>query len=107
MFEKIARFSVRWRWFIIVFWIALIPILTANFPSINSVTQNNNSDFLPKNSPTDTANKLENQFNKHASTSTLLLASRGNGVLTAADETAIIQLDKAIKHVPNVVDVKD
>lgn len=108
MFEAIARFSVRWRWFIIVFWIAAVPVVTANFPSINSVTQNNNSDFLPKNSPTDSANKLESQFQaKQTATSAVIVASRANGPLTAADDVAITHAETAVSHVSGVIDVKN
>ncbi len=108
MFETIARFSVRWRWPIIIFWVVLIPVVTANFPSLNSVTQNNNSDFLPKNSPTDAANKLESQFQaKQTATSAVIVASRANGPLTTADDNAITRVEAKVSHVSGVIDVKN
>jgi putative drug exporter of the RND superfamily len=108
MFEKIARFSVKFRWPIIVFWIVLIPVVTANFPNINNIQQNNNSDFLPKNSPTDSASKLENQFlSKNAQSTAVIVASRNNDTLTAADETAISQAETAVQKVSGVIAVKN
>jgi RND superfamily putative drug exporter len=108
MFEAIARFSVRFRWFIIVFWIVLIPVVSTNFPSITDVTQNNNSDFLPKNSPTASANKLESQFQaKNTATSAVILASRADGQLTATDNAAISRAEQAVRHVSGVIDVKN
>src|SRR5665213_1775025 len=99
MFEKIARFSVRFRWLIIIFWIVAVPVVTANFPSINDVSQNNNSDFLPKNSPTDSASQLEKQFlNKNAQSSTVIVASRSSGQLTGTDEATISRVEAEVQH---------
>ncbi len=107
MFEKIARFSVRFRWFIIVFWILAVPIVTANFPSINDVTKNNNSDFLPKNSPTETASKLEEAFQtKNTATNAVIVVSRSGG-LTDADNAALAQITANVKKVHSVTQVRD
>jgi RND superfamily putative drug exporter len=108
MFEKIARFSVRFRWFIIVFWIVAVPVVTANFPSINNVSKNNNSDFLPKNSPTATAAKLETAFQrKDTATNAAIVVSRDNGPLTAADEAALGRIVTSVKHVKDITEVRD
>jgi len=108
VFEKIARFSVRYRWFIIVFWIAVIPVLTANLPSITSVTKNNNSDFLPKNSPSDSASKLETAFQrKDTATGAVIVVSRDNGPLTANDSVAINHLTAAVKHDKDVTEIRN
>jgi RND superfamily putative drug exporter len=108
MFEKIARFSVRFRWFIIVFWIVAIPVVTANFPNINNVTKNNESDFLPKNSPTDTASKLENAFqNKKTAANAIIVVSSNSGPLTGDDTPALQRIVTAVKHVQSVTEVRD
>jgi RND superfamily putative drug exporter len=108
MFEKIARFSVKFRWFIIIFWIAAVPILTANFPSLNDVTKNDNSDFLPKNSPTTTAANLETAFqHKNTATNTVIVVSRANGPLTAGDDAAISHLVSKVKQTKDVTEVRD
>jgi len=108
MFEKIARFSVRFRWFIIIFWIAAVPVVTANFPSINSVTKNDTSDFLPKSTPSAKAAKSENAFqSKSTAANAIVVVSRNGQQLTPADNAATQQILSAIKKVSSVTDVRD
>jgi len=109
MFEKIARFSVRFRWLIIVFWIAAVPVLTHSLLNINNVSSNDNSSFLPKNSPTTVATNLESSFQgkKTLIDSSIIVAVRNSGPLTAADNAAINRIEAAVKHVPDVSLVQD
>jgi len=108
MFEKIGRFSVRFRWFIIVFWIVAVPVVTANFPSITSVTKNDNSDFLPKNSPTTQAAHLETAFQqKKTATNAVIVINRSAGPLTPADQTVVQTIIAKVKHVPDVTEVRN
>ncbi|HEX4774356.1 MAG TPA: MMPL family transporter [Candidatus Saccharimonadales bacterium] len=107
MFPKIARFSVRFRWFILVFWILAVPIVTANFPNINNVAKNNNSDFLPKNSPTQTASQLETAFqSKNTATNAVIVVSRSTG-LTPADNAVLASMVSNVKRVNSVTGVRD
>ena len=107
MFRKIARFSVRFRWLIIVFWIAAVPVVTSNFPKITDVTKNDVSDFLPKSSPSDTASKLESSFKrKDTATNSILVVGR-NSKLTNADVAAQQQLVNNIKAVKEITEVRD
>jgi RND superfamily putative drug exporter len=108
MFKAIAKFSVKFRWPIIIFWIALVPVVTANFPNINDVTKNNTSDFLPKNSPTAEASKLEEAFQrKDTATSAVIVASRGRGTLTESDNAALRRMIDSVKKVKEVTEVRD
>jgi RND superfamily putative drug exporter len=108
IFEKIGKFSVRFRWFILIFWIAAIPLVTSAFPNINDVAKNNNSDFLPKNSPTDAAAKLENKFqSKDTAANAIIVAARNNGPLSNADNVALVKIEKAVKQSSSVTEVKD
>ncbi|HVV66713.1 MAG TPA: MMPL family transporter [Candidatus Saccharimonadales bacterium] len=108
VFAAIARFSVRFRWFIIIFWIVAVPVLTANFPSINNVSKNENSQFLPKNSPTARATQLESQFqSKNTAGTATIVAVRNGSPLTAADNAAISQVAKSVKGVKDVTSVQD
>jgi RND superfamily putative drug exporter len=107
-FSAIGRFSVRFRWFILVFWIAMVPFVTANFPNINDVSKNNNSDFLPKNSPSVTAQDLETNFqSKDTGSNAILVASRADGKLTAADSEALKKVEAVVKKSKSVTEVKD
>jgi RND superfamily putative drug exporter len=108
MFEKIARFSVRFRWLIIVFWIAMVPVVTANFPSITDVAKNNNSEFLPASSPTTKATKLESVFqSKKTADTSVIIAVRDNGKLTAADNAAINRIASKVEGVESVTTVQN
>lgn len=108
MFTKIARFSVRFRWFIIVFWIAAVPIVTANFPSITDVSKDDTSDFLPKNSPTVKAGNLENAFqSQDTATNSTIVVSRNGQSLTPEDQAAIGQIIKKVEAVKDVTQVRD
>jgi putative drug exporter of the RND superfamily len=107
MFKAIARFSVKYRWFIIVFWIAAVPVVTHAFPNINSVTKNNTSDFLPKNSPTATGAALENAFQrKDTATNAVIVVSR-KGTLTAGDAAAEARIIANVKKVSDITEVRD
>jgi RND superfamily putative drug exporter len=108
IFEAIGRFAVRFRWLIIIFWIAAVPLVTSAFPNINDVAKNNNSDFLPKNSPTDAAAKMENKFqSKDTAANAIIVAARKNGPLTDADNAAIIKIEQNMKDFHSVTEVKD
>jgi RND superfamily putative drug exporter len=108
IFSAIGRFSVKFRWLIIIFWIAMVPLVSANFPNINDVSKNNNSDFLPKNSPSVTAADLESNFqSKDTGSNAILVVSRSDGKLTPADNEALKNVEASIKKHHSVTEVKD
>jgi RND superfamily putative drug exporter len=107
MFSKIARFSVKFRWPIIVVWIVAIPILTSTLPKLNDVSKNDNSAFLPKNSQTQKASQLEVSFqSKDTSDQEVLVAARNNGALSVSDTAAINQAIAKVKTVDGVSQVR-
>lgn len=86
----------------------MVPILSSSFPNINDVTQNSTQDFLPKNSPTNDAFKLEQSFQKKdTATNSIIVASRDNEPLTAADNSALKQVADKVKSVKDVTEVRD
>ncbi len=103
VFENIGRFSVRFRWLVIVFWIAAIPILTSSLPKLHDVEKNDNSKFLPKNSQTQKASKLEEAFQSPDTTGRSdMVAYRADGKLTKADTAAVEKIVVGIKTVDGV-----
>jgi RND superfamily putative drug exporter len=107
MFGKIAKFSVRFRWPIIVFWIALVPILSSTLPKLNDVSKNDNSQFLPKNSQTQKASDLEASFqSKDTADQEVLIAVRSDGPLTASDDAAINTVVARVKKVEGVSQIR-
>src|SRR4051812_11932083 len=108
MFREIAKFSVRFRWLIIIFWIAMVPVVSSAFPKITDVSHNDTSDFLPKNSPTETASNLEAAFQQEdTATNSILVVNRDNGKLTETDNAAVQQMLGKVKKVKDITEVKD
>ncbi|HET6863898.1 MAG TPA: MMPL family transporter, partial [Candidatus Saccharimonadales bacterium] len=108
MFRAIAKFSVRFRWPIIILWIALVPIVTANFPKLNDVEKNNTSDFLPKNSQTVVGAKLEDAFKqKNTATNSIIVAARKDGKLTPADYAALKRMTGNVSKVKEITEVRN
>jgi RND superfamily putative drug exporter len=108
VFESIARFSVRFRWLIIVVWIAAVPISSHYLPSLSSVSNNDNSAFLPKDSPTARAAALETKFSgKGTSTQTVIAVSRDSQKLKDSDEVVVNALITDIKKNGAVTKVQD
>jgi RND superfamily putative drug exporter len=107
MFTSLGRFSVRFRWFIIVAWILAVPVLAANLPNISDVSKNNNSDFLPKNNPSAKTVDLESSFQGKESVGVVyIVAARNSGSLTAADNQAISRIIAAEKTQKAVISVR-
>ena len=108
MFKQIGQFAVRYRWLIVIGWIAIVPLVVLNFPSLSSVTQSNNSDFLPNSSPSKQAANLATSFQgKNTFTTTILIASVSSQHLTTADNEAISQVEANIAKVEDITVVKD
>ena len=90
MFRALARFSVRFRWPILVIWLAAVPLIVKTLPSLSSVTQSNQSKFLPASSPSLMAAQLATPFQgKNLTATSVIVAARPGGRLTAADNAAI------------------
>jgi RND superfamily putative drug exporter len=108
VFEKIARFIVRFRWLIIALWIVAVPLAIKTLPSLSSVTTSNNSAFLPAASPSQKAENLTIPFQgKSTATTTTLVAASTSGPLSPADNAAIVRLEASILKLPNVSLVRD
>lgn len=108
MFEKIARFSVKFRWLIIVFWIAAIPLTSHYFPNITSVEKNDVSDFLPAKVQSNHASNLEKAFErKSTATNSDIVVYRSSGSLSAADNAAIAKLSANIAKVKEITEVRN
>jgi putative drug exporter of the RND superfamily len=108
MFGAIARVSIRFRWLVVALWIA-IPVLAGHaLPSLSSVTQTSNSQFLSASDPSQQAAVLAVPFQgRNASSTAVIVASRPGGRLTAADGAAIGRLEHLAAAVPGVTLVRD
>jgi RND superfamily putative drug exporter len=85
IFGGIGRFSVKFRWAIVVFWIAAAVVIPAALPSLSSVAQGNNQSFLPASAPSEHAINLATAFGNPNQTPVPVIAARTTGPLTPAD----------------------
>ena len=107
VFRGIGSFSVRFRWFIVVAWLVAAGLVPHFLPSLASVTQGNNANFLPASAPSEHAAKLAAPFGTSNVTPVLVLAARTSAPLTAADQTWLAGLQKDLHAVPTVTLVRD
>ena len=71
-------------------------------PSLNNVTQNNNSKFLPASAPSEHAAQLAAPFGTASLQPIPVIAARPGAPLTAADTTALAALPARLKTVSGV-----
>ncbi|HEU4610323.1 MAG TPA: MMPL family transporter, partial [Chitinophagaceae bacterium] len=108
MFRALGKFSVRFRWFIIIAWIAAVPLFVSAFPTLESVQKNSTQDFLPKNSITNRGFQLEQSFQKkNTATNSFIAVSTSHGTFTEADKAALRQMVEKVKKVAEVTEVRD
>jgi RND superfamily putative drug exporter len=106
-YSALGRFTVRFRWLVLVFWLLAIFGSFVAFPSLGSVVKSNNSDFLPKNAPSTIASNLASPLQNSNLTPVPVVVARTNGKLTASDAAYIQQLVVALGKVKHVTQVRD
>ena len=105
-YETLGRFVVRFRWAVVVFWLAMVVLSGAVLPSLGSQVNNNNSAFLSAKEPSSRAATLATPLLGAGANGSVqpitIVAARDNGRLTAADLAAIqreIALARPVTHV--------
>jgi RND superfamily putative drug exporter len=106
-YSALGRFTVRYRWFVLLFWLVAIFGSFAAFPSLGSVVKSNNSDFLPKNAPSTIASNLASPLQNSNLTPVPVVVARDNGTLTASDASYIQRLVVALGKVKHVTQVRN
>ncbi len=105
-FTSLGRFSVRFRFLIVVAWIA-VTILAVHFlPSLGDVAKDTTSGFLPATSPSMQAAAMAAPFQDVSLAPATLVVARSGG-LTAADNAAVDRLEAQIRGVDRVKVVID
>jgi putative drug exporter of the RND superfamily len=102
IFGGIGHFVIRFRWLVVVVWIAGAIAAATQLPALSSVTQSNNTKFLPASAPSEHAAVLAEPFGTAGLVPIPLVAARTAAPLTAADETALAALAGKLKSVPDV-----
>jgi putative drug exporter of the RND superfamily len=106
-FAATGRFAVRFRWAIVVAWVAAAVLANLFFPSLTSVARQNNTSSLPAGSPSLQAAQLAAPFQGPNETPVPVVIVRDGGRLTAADVTAAGRLATGLAKVTDVRQVKD
>jgi RND superfamily putative drug exporter len=108
MFGAIARFDIRFRWLIVAVWIAGTVAGVSLLPSLSSVTNSNNSSFLPASASSQQAAALAAPFQGgNAGATATIVAARAAAPLTAADNAAFGRVEHAAAKVAGVTLVRD
>ncbi len=102
IYGAIGRFSVRFRWLILLIWIVGAIAAATQLPSLSSVTQGNNQKFLPANAPSSQAADLAKPFGTSNRQPIPVVAATTGGSLTPADIAALGRLQTRLATVPGI-----
>ena len=103
IFRAIGSFAVRFRWVVLVIWVVAAVAIPRALPSLASVTQGNNSAFLPANAPSEKATTLAAPLGISLSVTPVpVVAAVSSGSFSAADQTWLSTLASDLAKVPTV-----
>ena len=102
-FAVAGRLAVRFRWAIVLAWVAGTIAAMAALPSLSSVTQSDNTSFLPASAPSEQAAQLASPLQGASLTAVTVVVARSGGTLTAADQAAIARLSGAMSRAATTV----
>jgi putative drug exporter of the RND superfamily len=106
-FDALGRFSVRFRYPIVLVWLAGAVAAAQLLPTLASAVDNDNTAFLPSDSPSVRAIALAAPFQRSDQAPVTIVASRDSGALTSADQAAVERLVEAAKRVPDVAAARE
>ena len=109
IFRAIGRFSVKFRWVIVIAWVVAAAVIPKALPSLASVTQGNNSAFLPANSPSNQAATLAAPLGLSLSTTPVpVVAAVSTGSFSTTDQNWLSNtLMSGLAKVPTVQKVRN
>ena len=106
IFGAIGTFAVKFRWVVLVVWVLATVAVPRFLPSLASVTQGNNANFLPASAPSQHAVDLAAPFGGTNLIPVPVVAAVSQGQLTAADVSYLSTLRQDLRSVPTVVRVE-
>ncbi len=107
-YASLGRFVVRFRYLIVITWVAITIVCVIAFPSLTSVITNTNfSAFLPGSAPSIQAAHLAAPFQNTQYASATIVAMRDHGPLMPADQAALDRLEHLVRAMPQVKTVSD
>jgi RND superfamily putative drug exporter len=105
-FVALGRFSVRFRFVIVLAWIAVTVLSVRYLPALADVAKDTTSGFLPSDAPSMQAAALAAPFQNGALATATLVVARDGG-LTTADNAAMDALEAKVKTLDRVTAVID
>jgi RND superfamily putative drug exporter len=106
-FAAAGRLSVRLRWVILLAWVTGVAASMVLLPSLSSVTQSDNTSFLPASAPSEQAAQLASPLQEASLTAVTVVAATRGQPLTGTDQALVARLAAALVRVPRVVSVRD
>jgi RND superfamily putative drug exporter len=106
-FAVAGRLAVRFRWAIVLAWVAGTAAAMVLLPSLSNVTQSDNTSFLPASARSEQAAQLASPLQGASLTAVTVVAARTDGALTGADQAAIARLSASLARVSRVASVRD
>ena len=107
IFGGIGSFAVKFRWLVILVWVVAAVGVPRALPSLSSVTQGNNANFLPASAPSEHALQLAAPLGASTLTPVPVVAASAQGPLTPADQAWLSRLEHDLGQVPTVAKVRD
>lgn len=109
IFAAIGRFSVKFRWIMVLIWIVGTVAAVHYLPSLSDVTQSDNTSFLPSNAPSEKAIKIASAFGKTANAAPVqvVVATKDGSTLSPTAITYVTSLQSALSKVKNVETVRN
>ncbi len=107
IFGGIGSFAVKFRWLVILVWVVAAVGVPRALPSLSSVTQGNNANFLPASAPSEHALQLAAPLGASTLTPVPVVAASAQGPLTPADQAWLSKLEHDLGQVPTVAKVRD
>jgi RND superfamily putative drug exporter len=108
IFRAIGKFAVKFRWVVLIFWIAAAALIPRALPSLASVTQANNSAFLPASAPSEHATNLAAPLGISLSVTPVpIVAAVSSGSFTTADQSFLGTLVTDLGKVPTVTKARE
>jgi RND superfamily putative drug exporter len=104
IFGAIGSFAVKFRWPVLILWLVAAAVIPKALPSLSSVTQGNNSNFLPASAPSQQASNLAAPFGTNNLIPVPVVAADPTGTI---DHAWLSTLQADFKKVATVTQVHD
>jgi RND superfamily putative drug exporter len=102
-FSALGRFTVKYRWIVLVVWLLGTGLAVKTLPSLASQVTNDNTKFLPSNAPdVQAANLAAPLVGKEILSPIIVVAARPGGTIGPAVLSTLEQVGRDALRIPNV-----